>query len=206
MKEQLFYLQDARQHAYVGDGLAFHCKEGKGYATDLDKAELMTREEAISANQRRSTDIPWPQDYIDGKSHFGVDCQYLKDDDACKMVTPGCLFVYQMPNKWNGNDVYWSYSGHDVGPNFNLAINLPYPLRSDRVAWPLEYIKTKTRRIVHRQNVSIKQALRGLGITLKKEPVYKSPPVKCEHCGRFLKEQQRYDPCPNWKCGGDNRP
>ena len=39
-----FYLQDSRNHAYVGDGLSFWGFGGSGYVTDLAKAQVFSRE------------------------------------------------------------------------------------------------------------------------------------------------------------------
>lgn len=201
---QLFYLQDAREHAYVGDGLAFHCKAGAGYATDLDKAQLWTLEDAVKANQMRSTDIPWPKDYIDARAHRGVDCQYLKANEPDARVTPGCRIVFQVPGHWNGNDVYWVYAAGGRGPVFDHAVDVEYIHALEYTPWPLDYVRTKARRLVHRQNVSTKEALRGTGIKLFKEKLYKPPTCRCEHCGRFISDGDRFVPCPN--CGGDNAP
>lgn len=202
MSSGKFYLQDSRKHAYVGDGLAFHCKDGRGYAADLSKAELMTLEEAINANQRRSTDIPWPQEYIDARAHEGVDHQYVKVDEANKTIIPGTMFAFQIPNRYNGNDLCWKTYDGDCTFDFDKAAI--GSVCAGSILWPLDYIRTKTRRLVHRDKVSIKEALRGTGIKLKREKPYKPPTCKCEHCGRFISNGDRFSPCPN--CGGDNRP
>lgn len=50
-----FYLQESRNHAYVGDGLSFWGFGGSGYVTDLAKAQVFTRDGACD---HRDTDIP----------------------------------------------------------------------------------------------------------------------------------------------------
>lgn len=74
MSEQ-FYLQDNR--SYVGNDILFWAKDGKGYTTDLNKAHIYTKEEAVKQHQSRETDIPWPKDYIDVKTRPAVDMQYV---------------------------------------------------------------------------------------------------------------------------------
>jgi len=86
MKEQLFYLQDNRQ--YVGNDLLWWAKDGRGYTTDLSKAEVYTKKQAFSQNHCRETDTPWPKDYIDGKSRPAVDHQYIDREVAMQEVDP----------------------------------------------------------------------------------------------------------------------
>jgi hypothetical protein len=72
---ELFYLQDSR--SYVGNDVMWWALGGNGYTTDLRLAQTYTREEAQSMHRARESDIPWPKDYIDGKTRPAVDFQYL---------------------------------------------------------------------------------------------------------------------------------
>jgi hypothetical protein len=76
----LFYLQDSR--SYVGNDVLWWAKEGKGYTTDLRLAHVYTKDEAVARHKWRETDIPWPKEYIDGKTRPAVDMQYIKRDEA----------------------------------------------------------------------------------------------------------------------------
>ena len=76
-----FYVQDKR--SYVGNDILFWA-DGGGYTTDVSKAEVFTKERAIQLNKSRSTDIPWPKDYIDGKTRPAVDMQYINIKEALK--------------------------------------------------------------------------------------------------------------------------
>tara|TARA_R110001583_G_scaffold9243_8_gene43951 strand:- start:531 stop:914 length:384 start_codon:yes stop_codon:yes gene_type:complete len=80
--DQLFYLQDKRQ--YVGNDILWWAKDGKGYTTDISKAHVFTKDEAVKHNQGRETDVPWPKEYIDGKTRPAVDMQYVDIDVALK--------------------------------------------------------------------------------------------------------------------------
>lgn len=209
-----FYLQDSRSH--VGDGLQFWAKGGHGYVTDLDKAELFTKEQAC---RHRDTDIPWPKDYIDARAHYGVDHQFMDERASDAMLSAGCRVYVQAPGAWNGNDVYWVHHRpgkftEDVGLAFAMSLEQAKAdhgngmLSGARKIWHADYIDTIRRRLVHRQNVDIKQALRGTGIKLPKaKPQNRrsySNLTNCHGCGRFLSEAQRYGDCP--KCGAENRP
>jgi hypothetical protein len=72
---ELFYLQDSR--TFVGNDVMWWALGGNGYTTDLRQAQTYTREEAQAMHNARESDIPWPKEYIDGKTRPAVDFQYL---------------------------------------------------------------------------------------------------------------------------------
>lgn len=205
-----FYLQDSRSH--VGDGLTFHGKEHRGYYTDLDKCELYTAEQAIG---HRDTDIPWPKDYIDARAHYGVDHQVMDDDLRVAGLKPGTRVYIQVTGNWNGNDVYWV--GHQRGQvtaDLGRAIDMDlenaqfmfgeHAGKGTRVFWPAVYIEAIRRRLVWRQDVDLKQALRGTGIKLPKPARKPRAQVQnCSGCGRFVPSPVYID-CRH--CGAENHP
>jgi hypothetical protein len=71
----LFYLQDSR--SYVGNDVMWWALGGNGYTTDLRLAQTYTMDEAQAMHNARETDIPWPKEYIDGKTRPAVDFQYI---------------------------------------------------------------------------------------------------------------------------------
>lgn len=77
--EDKFYLQDKR--SYVGNDILFW-RDGGGYTTDVSKAEIFTKEQALNQNKCRHTDIPWPKEYIDANTRPAVDMQYVNNKDA----------------------------------------------------------------------------------------------------------------------------
>jgi hypothetical protein len=206
-----FYLQDSRSH--VGDGLQFWGKDRRGYVTDLDASELFTQEQATS---HRDTDIPWPKDYIDARAHWGVDHQLMDEHASDAMLTPGCRVYVHVPGDWNGNDVYWigfnrGQVTEDLGRAANISIEQAREQFADGIAagtrklWSADYIDTIRRRLVHRQDVDLKQALRGTGIKLIKPKPPREMVFNCTGCGRFISDRQRFQhDCRN--CGQDNRP
>lgn len=206
-----FYLQDSRSH--VGDGLTFHGKNHHGYYTDLDKCELYTLEQATGY---RDTDIPWPKDYIEARAHYGVDHQVMNEQASDAMLVPGCRVYLQAPGAWNGNDVYWiGWKQGQVTADNGLACNLNLEQAriefavdlstGARKLWSADYINTIRRRLVWRQDVNLKEALRGTGIKLAKPVKSRSGSSlqNCSGCGRFVSSPS-YDDCRN--CSADNRP
>lgn len=78
----LYYLQDSR--TFVGNDVMWWAKDGNGYTTDLRKAHIYTKEEAVRQHQSRETDIPWPKDYIDARTRPAVDMQYINRKEELK--------------------------------------------------------------------------------------------------------------------------
>lgn len=76
-----YYLQDSR--SFLGNSLVFW-RKGGGYSSHIDEAEIFTSEEAWNQNQSRSTDIPWPKEYIDKRLSMCVDSQRCNLEDALK--------------------------------------------------------------------------------------------------------------------------
>ncbi|MDC3735453.1 hypothetical protein KDL27_06625 [Pseudomonas syringae pv. syringae] len=199
-----FYLQDSR--SYVGDGLTFWALGG-GYTTNLDKAELFTAEHAT---RHRDTDIPWPKAYIDERAHLGVDHQYVRKTDAAAQPTEGCQCVLQVQQQWNGNDIFfarWPCGGTDrLERAHRLPLEAAAAIGDDELnIWPLDYIVARARRLVHRQDVNLIQALRGNGITPPKPRRIRKQVFNCQGCGRFIPVSECYlADCQN--CGAYNSP
>ncbi len=199
-----FYLQDSR--SYVGDGLTFWALGG-GYTTSLDKAELFTLEQATA---KRDTDVSWPKSYIDERAHVGVDHQYISKTDSAAQPTEGCQCVLQIQQQWNGNDIFfakWPIGGTDrLERADRLTLEAATAIGDDElIIWPLDYIVTRARRLVHRQDVDLKQALRGTGITPPKPRRIRKQVFNCQGCGRFIAVSECYlSDCQN--CGADNHP
>lgn len=80
--EDQYYLQDSR--GYVGNGILWWAKNGAGYTTDVSKAHVFSKDEAIKKNRNRDTDKPWPKSYIDNKTTPVVDMQNARIEVALK--------------------------------------------------------------------------------------------------------------------------
>ena len=204
-----FYLQDSRSN--TGDGLMFWALGG-GYTTNLDKAELFIQEQACG---HRETDIPWPKEYVDARAHLGVDHQYISLDEAREQLSPGCTVVLQIPGHWNENDI--ALARWPIGHTFrfekahHLTLEAAEAIGNtpeEAVIWPLSYLGAKARRLVHKRDVNIKEALQGTGIELVVPRKQRKPwerPLNCHGCGRFISWDGRFlNDCQN--CGANNCP
>nr|WP_260406758.1 hypothetical protein [Pseudomonas cichorii] len=120
----------------------------------------------------------------------------------------------QKPKAWNGNNLIWLNA--DGGYTSDLSKSLRVA-RSDTIsmigrcgqvggiAWPCVYIDARSRRLVERDDVDLKEALRGTGIKLPKLRPPRMMMFNCHGCGRLVSDRQRFmHNCLN--CGADNRP
>ena len=73
----MYYLQDARHCAMVGNCPSFWRPGGNGYTTNLDEAERFTFEDAMKQHRCRETDLPWLCSEVDKLRRPTVDCQYM---------------------------------------------------------------------------------------------------------------------------------
>ena len=92
---ELYYLQDSRNH--VGNDILWWAWNGSGYTTDLRKAHVYTKKEAIEQHKHRESDVPWPKDYIDQRTSPGVDFQCCDIKKALK----GTGIELIKPKKYN---------------------------------------------------------------------------------------------------------
>lgn len=70
----LYYLQDARKP--IGNVMVWWAKNRRGYVCDIRMARVWTKEEAYAQHRARSTDRPWPKEYIDARISHHVDVQH----------------------------------------------------------------------------------------------------------------------------------
>ena len=73
----MYYLQDARWPAMVGNCPSFWREGGNGYTTNIDEAGRFTFEEAMAQHRCRETDLPWLCTEVDKLRRPTVDCQYM---------------------------------------------------------------------------------------------------------------------------------
>lgn len=205
---ELFYLQDSR--SYVGNNVMWWAENGNGYTTDISKAHVYTRAEAQAHHDDRSTDIPWPKEYIDTRTRPAVDMQYIRQEEGGPSTDD--LFYVQDSRSFDGNDVLWWTAG---GRGCTTDLRKAHLFTRDEalarhgqlstdIPWPRQYIDGKTRPAVDQQYIKRAEALAGSGITLVKPTKARGYVIRCHQCGRFLSERQVFEDCGN--CGADNRP
>lgn len=81
-----FYMLCTRET--VGSNASFHCHNGNGYSSNIDRAHVYTREEAQrSWELGREIDQPVCADSVDSMAVWHVDCQYIPTESV---IEPGC--------------------------------------------------------------------------------------------------------------------
>jgi len=121
-------------------------------------------------------------------------------------------FYLQDSRTYVGNDVmWWAKGGNGYTTDLSKAevytreeAQRQHDMRRTDIPWPKAYIDGKTRPAVDVQYIRRDEALAGAGILLRPEPKPIRTPYRCYHCGKFMREEQQYGPCPH--CGGDNMP
>lgn len=113
-----FYMLCTRET--VGSNASFHCHNGNGYSSNIDRAHVYTQEEAQRCwDYGREIDQPICADAVDALAVWHVDCQYIPCDSV---VEQGCsAYVAYKKGDWNGNDVYWLQSGGLPTDDFSKA-------------------------------------------------------------------------------------
>jgi hypothetical protein len=122
------------------------------------------------------------------------------------------LFYMQDSRQTVGNDMLWwreGGQGYTTDLREAAAFSKPDALRMHQsresdIPWPKSYIDARTRPAVDHQYCKRDEALEGTGVLLIKPQRVHKEGGKCDHCGGFINERQRFEGCP--KCGGENRP
>ncbi|QSL90477.1 hypothetical protein [Pseudomonas atacamensis] len=205
-----YVLQDSRGN--TGDRLMFHAIGGAGYTTNLDAAHRFTKREAANHNSFRETDKPWPLAYLVERHELAVDCQYVKPDDVQAALAIEDKAYLCVSGRWNGNDLIWLAGDGEHTADLSHAKVFPLDVavsvssqHSDGLrAIPKAFVDQLARKVVPSGRVNITAALKGTGVTLAKSPKARHVSMRCDHCGAFISEAQRFGDCP--KCKGSNAP
>ncbi len=114
MKDR-FYFACMRDN--VGSNVSFHCKDGKGYSTDISRAHVYTREEAQQAWEfGREFEVPLSADHVDAVAVLHVDHQYVAGESE---ISAECdKYVAYEKGVWNGNDLRFFTS---LRPSFDYS-------------------------------------------------------------------------------------
>lgn len=210
MKDQnTFYMACLRDT--VGSNMAFHCVNGAGYTTDIDKAEVFTREDAQRFwESGRDIDLPVSRYWVNALSDYHVDCQRLP---VANVTVEGCQrYVGYVKGRWDGNDLYWLCDGHVPVTNFHNATIYDKPdLSREDVVWiPFELADEAKRRTFAVRLLDRRSMIQGKGLKmpewLKRQKHRKASSGKvrmnCPGCGKIHWQLNPYDfeGCTHWDC------
>lgn len=186
----------------VGSNASFHCKDGNGYATDIDKAHVYTLEEAQRAWEHgRSIDQPVSKFWVDALADYHVDCQYIPRETV---IQESCNnYVGYVKGDWDGNDVYWLTEGYKPVTNFSFAKQFCEPdLTMDNIVWlPFDIADEQKRRTFRLASFNARSMVQSVGLRipewLKKQRRRKGNSGKtrwnCPCCGKISWQHNPYD-------------
>lgn len=186
----------------VGSNASFHCKDGKGYATDIDKAHVYTLEEAQRAWEHgRCIDQPVCTESVLSLAEYHVDCQYIPNETV---IESKCnYYVGYVKGDWDGNDVYWLNNRGYPSTNFSIAKRFTTPdLTMDNIVWlPFDIADAQKRRTFRLANFSARSMVQSKGLRvpewLKKQRRRKGSSGKtrwnCPCCGKISWQHNPYD-------------
>ncbi|OKP31071.1 hypothetical protein BSQ40_03190 [Serratia fonticola] len=185
----------------VGTNASFHCKDGSGYSTDIDKAHAYTREEAQSAwNCGRDIDLPISAYWVNALSVFHVDHQHVPGETT---IEDDCdRYVGFVKGQWDGNDLYWLCNGYIPVTDFsNASIYCKSDTERHGVVWiPFHIADAVKRRTFAIQLLNRRTMIQGAGLRkpdwLKRQE-RRNPSGKvrwnCPCCGKISWQFNPYD-------------
>ncbi|UKA04977.1 hypothetical protein [Photobacterium damselae] len=112
MKKNRFY--KTSPHGHVGTNVSFHSKLRDGYTTNIDNAQLFTREQAqsdVDCGRRRfekTEELFLSADDVDELTVLKVDHQYISQTYP-ENKDPNDEYVIYRKNCWDGNDLGFAY-------------------------------------------------------------------------------------------------
>jgi len=207
-----FYLACLRET--VGSNMSFHCKNGNGYSSNLDRAEVYSLAEAQHAwDCGREIELPIAADDIDAAAKWHLDHQYIPCENT---VTPGCSsYLAFVKSRWNGNDVFWL---SDLIPtdDFSKARVFSQPdISENGLVWlPLALADEHKRRTVDIGLLNRRSMVQGAGLRmpnwLKRQQRRRGSSGKtrwnCPKCGKISWQENPYDfegcrdlSCDEWR-------
>lgn len=198
MASNRFYFACLRDN--VGDSVAFHCKDGKGYSTDIDRAHEYTLEEAQRAwNSGREFEIPLCADRVDALAQYRVDCQKLPTESV-KSKDASTHVAFQR-GRWCGNDVFWLTEKGVPTINFEHAQQFASPGGKGEVVWlPFELADKAKRRTLDTARMNRRKMVQAAGLLtpehVKRERRRKNSGktrFNCPNCGKIHWQYNPYD-------------
>ena len=192
MNNDDFVLRDSRSN--TGTNVTFWSKQG-GYTTNLNEADVFTKDNAIRQHRCRETDIPLPKGVLASLSAQRVDMQYLPES-----LSPGLTeYVIQRKGDYNGNDIY--FLNHTFGSSTNYSDAKVF---TEEEALGLmstnDYYQAHAkvdidqimRLSVHTNQFDNEKLANDSGIELIKPVLEKEKPMHCGHCGSFISAEIFY--------------
>ncbi|OCY53717.1 hypothetical protein [Acinetobacter pittii] len=209
-----FYLACFRDN--VGTNVSFHCVDGKGYATDIDKAHVYSLEEAQKEwDTGRTYDRPISAEHVDELAIWKVDHQYIPHETQ---VIDGVIgYAVFVKGQFDGNDVYWlNKKSFKTSTDFEMAsyfsIEEIAELDKRFIAIPYCLAEKAKRRTFDFSKYNARSMTQGAGLKMpdhlkKAKRRVENPKSRfnCPNCGKIVWQFNPYefDHCDHCGHSGD---
>lgn len=191
----------------VGSNTAFHASKGRGYTTDIDKAQKYTKEEAQSYwNSAREFDLPLDFKQVESQAIYKVDMQVIPNSNV---INGRGSYAAFKKGKYDGNDVYWVTSDGSLTTDFSRAHVLNHPLSNQFTSFPYYLAEVRQRRTFDHSKINKRKMVQGVGLVTPKHIKRQARRVEktktmfnCDGCGRISWQHNPYDfeGCANRLC------
>ncbi|WP_151765829.1 hypothetical protein [Acinetobacter colistiniresistens] len=189
-----FYLACFRDN--VGSNISFHCIDGKGYSTNVDKAHEYTLAEAQKAwDAAREFDQPISSDHIDSLAVWKVDHQLIPNESQCASALED--YVAFKKGLWLGNDVYFlNKENGSISIDFSQASILTpeeaWELDEQYVVIPHSVADKVKRRTFCKDDYNARVMVQGAGLKIpehikqyRRKKVNPKSRFNCPACGKI---------------------
>jgi len=180
----------------LGSSISFHCIDGKGYSTNVDKAHVYTLSEAQKEwDTAREYDQPISADHIDSLAVWKVDHQLIPNKPLITAdVEEYAAFV---EGKWDGNDVYWlNIETADTSTDFLKASVLSRAnvlgLSRSYIVIPYSLADQVKRRTFSKEDYKPRVMVQGAGLKMpdhikrdRRKKINPKSRFNCPSCGKI---------------------
>jgi len=192
--ETQFYLRDTRSN--VGSTCTFWNKGGNGYGSNLNNAEIFTKEQAQRYADEKRHFIPLSKTEVDKLDTMRVDMQYLGKEGFDKKSEVD-LYLVQANDDYDGNDIYFFADfGITLDPSDAKMVSKEDAPNGYKL-YPLEFINSIARRTIQAKNINLRVMLQGSGIKYrsprKQRPTTGKTRGNCSECGRIAWDYNPYE-------------
>lgn len=198
MSEFLFYLRDTRSN--IGSSCMFWRKNGAGYGSSLDEAELFSLEKAQKIMNESPHFVALEKESVDSLCLVRVDHQYLS---LTEIIDETQFYIQRNIGEYDGNDIFFETHCGNVSQNLNesgvFTINSAFQkLKEDAgKIWPKTFIDSISRRIITTDKIDLKKMALKYGVKIKKKKKKKETSGKTRHncptCGKIVWSFNPYD-------------
>ncbi|MBE4617335.1 hypothetical protein [Vibrio navarrensis] len=196
-----------KTNGFVGSSVMFWAIDGLGYTSNIDLAEIYTREQV-----QRDVDNDWLRDKdefplcaesVNALSQWRVDCQYVKKTYP-EFTDPNNEYVLVKKGLWDGNDLAfltgseWDFD-YSKAKSFS-AFDVEAYIEQDQPSFvivPRYHTDEIARRTFQKQNINRRKMISGAGIIGLRQKKQRKTTGKtrfnCLICGKLVWEHAHPD-------------